>query len=212
QLLRALLWLLAGSDAGGGGPGTKGGGGGGGTSDAREEVLEIASQLAAHQGDGDASQGQGAQDLFTRHFTDLLAYVVGGGSSEEDNGGGWSKGSRLRTGFEALLWSVPGAVGSHLGEVMPIFRELLHDPTRDPELRLNMLALLECVVRQDEVTEESMRPYAEVVLREMVLPNAVWRAGLVAATVRKMTIAVLCTSLRGNKIGVEAVYATAQQV
>ncbi|CAM9495550.1 unnamed protein product, partial [Scytosiphon promiscuus] len=171
-----------------------------------------------------------AQDLFARHFTDLLAYVVGegagaadaggaggsdgggvvNGGSEGVSGGGWDRGSRRRTGFEALLRSAPGAVGEHLGEVMPIFRGLLHDPKRwDPELRLSMLALLECVVKQDKVTEESMRPHAQLVLREMVLPNAVWRAGLVAATV---AIAVLYTSLRGNKIGVEAVYATAEQL
>lgn len=49
-----------------------------------------------------------------------------------------------------------------------------------------MLALLECVVKQDGVTEESLRPHAGTLLKEMVLPNAVWRAGLVAATVRKV--------------------------
>ncbi|CAN0422604.1 unnamed protein product, partial [Ectocarpus sp. 8 AP-2014] len=59
-----------------------------------------------------------------------------------------------------------------------------------------MLALLECVVKHDGVTEESLRPHAETLLKEMVLPNAVWRAGLVAATVRKVAIAVLYTALR----------------
>lgn len=49
-----------------------------------------------------------------------------------------------------------------------------------------MLALLECVVKQEGVAEESLRPHAEMLLKEMVLPNAVWRAGLVAATVRKV--------------------------
>lgn len=58
--------------------------------------------------------------------------------------------------------------------------------SREPELRLSMLALLECVVKQAGVTEESLRPHAETLLKEMVLPNAVWRAGLVAATVRKV--------------------------
>lgn len=53
-------------------------------------------------------------------------------------------------------------------------------------MRLSMLALLECVVKQDGVTEESLRPHAETLLKEIVLPNAVWRAGLVAATVRKV--------------------------
>lgn len=99
-------------------------------------MLQIASQLAAHQDERDACAG--AQDLFTQHFTDLLAYVVGGGGGTVDNGSGvegvtgegWGKGSRRRSGFEALLRSAPGAVGSHLGEVVPIFRGLLHDPTR----------------------------------------------------------------------------------
>lgn len=130
QLLRALLWLLAGSDAGGGGDG--------GDAGAKEEVLEVVSQLAALQ-----TAGGSAQELFTRHFTELLAYVVGNGDSGpaaapgaggtaggEGGGGEWDKGSRRRAGFEALLRSAPAAVGSHLGEVMPIFRGLLHDATR----------------------------------------------------------------------------------
>ena len=313
QLLRALLWLLAGSDAGGGGEG-------GGDPGAKEEVLEVVSQLAAVQtpggnGHGGGGSGGNAQDLFTKHFTELLAYVVGNGdgraptvgAGDGEGGGGWDKGSRRRAGFEALLRSAPAAVGSHLDEVMPIFRGLLHDasrcadggggddlvgcrgegvsfrvdvclwrfvhtckngwfqvlqcitsergqgtvqlsahhlpsvpttmltpatqhattPTtrihhpkkkqahistpdfafvlrhthgfdlarnvfcppvliREPELRLSMLALLECVVKQDGVTEESLRPHAETLLKEIVLPNAVWRAGLVAATVRKV--------------------------
>eukprot|EP00752_Nemacystus_decipiens_P002612 g2445.t1 len=215
DLLRALLWLLAGSDAGSGGEG------GDRDPGAKEEVLEVVSQLAAVQTGG--SRGGNAQDLFTRHFTELLAYVVGGeggapaagvGGAEagDGGGGGWDKGSRRRAGFEALLRSAPAAVGGHLGEVMPIFRGLLHDASREPELRLSMLALLECVVKQDGVTEESLRPHAETLLKEMVLPNAVWRAGLVAATVRKVAIAVLYTALRGNKIGVEAVYSSAEQL
>ena len=57
---------------------------------------------------------------------------------------------------------------------------------REPELRLSMLALLECVLKQEEVTEAGLRPHAEQLVREMVLPNAVWRAGMVAAAVRKV--------------------------
>eukprot|EP00903_Cladosiphon_okamuranus_P019980 g18356.t1 len=215
DLLRALLWLLAGSDGGGGGEG-------GGDTGAKEEVLEVVYQLAAVQAGGGS-----AQDLLKRHFTELLAYVVGpdggeaaattaadaGGAEGADaEGCGWEKRSRRRAGFEALLRSAPAAVGSHLDEVMPIFRGLLRDASREPELRLSMLALLECVVKQEGVTEESLRPHAEILLKEMVLPNAVWRAGLVAATVRKVAIAVLYTALRGSKIGLEAVYASAEQL
>lgn len=132
QLLRALLWLLAGSGAGGG----RGAGGGDEDAGAKEEVLQIASKLASFC-DGGAS----AEDLFSRHFTELLEYVVAGGTAAADGvgpqgaggaggHGGWGKGSRRRTGFEALLRSAPAAVGGHLGEVMPIFRGLLHDATR----------------------------------------------------------------------------------
>eukprot|EP00904_Undaria_pinnatifida_P011354 jgi/Undpi1/7349/HiC_scaffold_22.g09822.m1 len=205
ELLRVLLWLLAGCDAFGG-------------EEAKEEVLEVAALLAGE------SAGQGAQELFAEHFSQLLSSVVGvaaggeGGAlaatpcSGEALDGGWDKGSHRRAGFEALLRSAPRAVGQHLDEVMPIFRGLLHDASREPELRLSMLALLECVMKQEEVTEAGLRPHAGQLLTEMVLPNAVWRAGMVAATVRKVAVAVLYTALRGNKIGVEAVYATAEQL
>lgn len=140
QLLRALLWLLAGSEAGAG----DGGVGDPGAA-AKEEVLEIASQLAAHQDSSSPSSSfrqESAQGLFARHFTDLLACVVGNAAAVGETGGaaagarggegdaGWGKGSRRRGGFEALLRSAPRAVGEHLGEVMPIFRGLLHDATR----------------------------------------------------------------------------------
>ena len=73
-----------------------------------------------------------------------------------------------------------------------------------------MLALLEGVVKQREVAEEALRPHAECLVREMVLPNAVWRAGLVAATVRKVTKAWcgVCDWLMGYGMvsGMSAVY------
>lgn len=59
---------------------------------------------------------------------------------------------------------------------------------REPELRLSILALLECVLKQAEVTEDALRPHAQTLMREMVVPNAVWRAGMVAATVRKVCL------------------------
>lgn len=55
-------------------------------------------------------------------------FLIKQASSEVDDG--WQKGSPRRAGFEALLRSAPRAVGSHLGQVMPVFRELLYDARR----------------------------------------------------------------------------------
>ncbi|CAN0278740.1 unnamed protein product, partial [Ectocarpus fasciculatus] len=92
DLLRALLWLLAGSEAGAG----DGGVGGDPAGAAKEEVLEIVSQLAAHQDSPSSSSSSssssrhegGAQGLFARHFTDLLACVVGSGDAAAAAAGG----------------------------------------------------------------------------------------------------------------------------
>ncbi|CAN0533505.1 unnamed protein product, partial [Ectocarpus sp. 12 AP-2014] len=86
DLLRALLWLLAGSEAGAG----DGVGGDPGAA-AKEEVLEIASQLAAHQDSSSPSSSsrheEDAQGLFARHFTDLLACVVGDATAVGETAG-----------------------------------------------------------------------------------------------------------------------------
>lgn len=83
QLLRALLWLLAGSEAAAAAAARGGVGGSGDPEDNKEEVLEIASALARE------NACDGAQDLFSKHFTELLSYVVG----EGNEGGGWGAGS-----------------------------------------------------------------------------------------------------------------------
>ncbi|CAM9940259.1 unnamed protein product, partial [Choristocarpus tenellus] len=125
---------------------------------------------------------------------------------------GWGKESPQREGFSVLLRSAPKAVGKNLSLVMPIFRGLLHNPERDAELRLSMLALLESVLSHDEVTEEGLRVHSQSLLLETIMPNGIWRAGVVASTVRKVAMATLHTLLRGGKVGIKAIYATTEQV
>lgn len=64
--------------------------------------------------------------------------------------------------------------------------------TADVELRLQMLALLEDLIRKGSQGWESgvyITAASEGIIRDVVLPNLVWRAGRVEATMRKVSLA-----------------------
>ncbi|CAM9917985.1 unnamed protein product [Discosporangium mesarthrocarpum] len=65
---------------------------------------------------------------------------------------------------------------------------------------------------QSQVTEDALRSHCPYILLECIMPNGVWRAGVVASTVRKVAMVTLYTALREGKVGVPTLYATAEQM
>jgi hypothetical protein len=65
----------------------------------------------------------------------------------------------------------------------------------DAEIRLQLMALLESVVGGAGAAA-LMRPFAGRLLSDVIAPNIVWKAGGVASTIRKVSIACLFTVLK----------------
>lgn len=87
----------------------------------------------------------------------------------------------------------PGpVVGELLEDVMPILRVNFH-PDKEADVRLKCFSLLSHLVMNSADTIDSnnkFADFAEIVVRDMILPNCVWHAGRVAAAIR--TTAVSC--------------------
>merc|ERR1719353_2465233 len=81
----------------------------------------------------------------------------------------------------------------------------------EPELRLFFLAMLETALG-DARSNRAFMPYMAGLLLEAVMPNAVWRAGRVASTVRKVTIACLYTLLKQGLADQQCLFKTAAQI
>lgn len=90
-----------------------------------------------------------------------------------------------------LLFTGP-VVGDLLDDIMPILTANFH-PDKDSEVRLKFFSLLSHLMMNCKDTVDSgdkFANFAENVVRDMILPNCVWKAGRVAAAIR--TTAVSC--------------------
>ena len=87
----------------------------------------------------------------------------------------------------------PGpVVGDLLEEISTIFRSCLQ-PEKEPEMRLKFFSLLSRLVQHSATTLDSkdhFGHFAQSFVKDLILPNCVWRAGRTAAAIR--TIAVSC--------------------
>ena len=86
--------------------------------------------------------------------------------------------------------------GSYVGELLDDVIPILvgnFNPEKDPEVRLKFFTLLSNLMMNSKATIDStdkFSDFAEIVLRDMIIPNCVWHAGRVAAAIR--TTAVSC--------------------
>lgn len=102
------------------------------------------------------------------------------------------------------------AVAEHIGQFVPVLMAHL-TPSNEPELRLFFLAMLETALG-DPTLNQSFVPFMADLLLEAIMPNAVWRAGRVASTVRKVTIACLYTLLKQGLADQPCLFKTAAQI
>ena len=83
-------------------------------------------------------------------------------------------------------------VGELLDDVIPILAANFN-PEKDPEVRLKFFSLLSNLMMKCKDTLDSQNKFADfaqVVVRDMILPNCVWKAGRIAGAIR--TTAVSC--------------------
>ncbi|KAH3861633.1 dynein axonemal assembly factor 5-like [Dreissena polymorpha] len=104
----------------------------------------------------------------------------------------WTTHSVERLVFDVAVMEAGPVVGDLLDDVMPILTANFH-PDKEPEVRLKFFSLLSHLMMNHKTTvdsQERFADFAEIVVRDMILPNCVWKAGRVAAAIR--TTAVSC--------------------
>ena len=80
------------------------------------------------------------------------------------------------------------------------------------DVRMSMLALLEGFIRAGSSNWENGRAIsdgAEVVIKDIILPNLVWRVGRVEATIRKVALAACYGMLKAGSVKHEVLYKVA---
>jgi dynein assembly factor 5 len=124
--------------------------------------------------------------------------------------GKWEKDTPQRRLFDTLVrQSLKGSgenpVGLHLHLILPILETTLQ-VTCDPDLRMNMLALISTMLDNAYIGQvcRERDAYGGTMLQRLFLPNAIWRVGRVASSVRKITMRCVSTLLRHRLVTSEA--------
>ncbi len=112
----------------------------------------------------------------------------------------------LLLSFISLIF--PGAViGELLDDIVPIFVANL-GPNKEPEVCLKVFSLLSKLVLNAPSSVDSagkFNDFCVVVVREMILPNLVWKAGRVASAIRTTAVSCLWALLKSSMLNKEKV-------
>ena len=98
-------------------------------------------------------------------------------------------------------------MGEVLDDIIPMFVANLN-PEKDPEVRLKFFTLLSRLLMNASATldsQERFGDFAVTVVRDMILPNCVWRAGRTASAIRKTSISCLWALLQSGVLNRERV-------
>ena len=98
-------------------------------------------------------------------------------------------------------------MGDLLEEIAAIFKCCLH-PDKDPEMRLKFFALLSRLVLSSATTINSKNrfgEFAQSLVKDIILPNCVWRAGRTAAAIRTTAVSCLWALLQSGVLTKEKV-------
>ncbi|XP_070187800.1 dynein axonemal assembly factor 5-like isoform X2 [Littorina saxatilis] len=153
----------------------------------REKGVQLLSELSTAQGQGSVSE------LFQQHTRPLL-------SSYGDSYITWSQHSAERQIFDTLLLEAGPVVGDLLPEIAAIFTCCLN-PDKDAEMRLKFFALLSRLVMTAATTLDSKNRFGEFsqsFVKDIILPNCVWRAGRVAGAIRTTAVSCLWAMLQSG--------------
>ena len=89
------------------------------------------------------------------------------------------------------------------------------NPEKDPEVRLKFFSLLSNLMMNAKATVDStdkFSHFAEIVLRDMIIPNCVWRAGRVAGAIRTTAVSCAWALLQSGALTKEKVMLVNQSI
>jgi hypothetical protein len=82
----------------------------------------------------------------------------------------------------ALLWTRSPRDASHLTP-----SHLASHP-RDPQMRLDMISMMQPLLEWREMTQAIVHRHSASLVIDILLPNLIWRVGMVASTIRKVRL------------------------
>ncbi|XP_056608778.1 dynein axonemal assembly factor 5 [Triplophysa dalaica] len=142
----------------------------------------------------------GMCELYRRHMNDLLLWLF-------DSHHAWTGHSVQKTQLEIIAVQSGPVVGEFLSAFLPLLKSCV-EPSRDPELRLHIFTMLSKLMLDAGNTVDSQGrfgEYMEVVLKDLLLPNLVWRSGRCAAAVRTAALSCVLALLHGAGLQAERV-------
>ncbi|XP_013406264.1 dynein assembly factor 5, axonemal [Lingula anatina] len=167
----------------------------------RSQMRAVLDILAKTHG---LSSGQDLYSLYTKPLLDTF----------QDNYAMWNNFSVERAIFDALLVESGPVVGELLEDVIPIMVANLN-PEKDPEIRLKFFSLLSRLMLNAAGTLDSQQrfgDFAVTVVKDMVIPNCVWKAGRIASAVRKTAVSCLWALLKSGVLPKEKVVTVMEEV
>ena len=146
----------------------------------------------------DLAQAQGMadkQELFARHSQEMVDRL-------QSNSASWTQHSTERLVFETLLMESGPVVGEMIETILPMLQANLQ-PEKDVEVRLKFFKLLSQLLVKASSTLNSQGKFSQqhviTVIRNIILPNCVWRAGRTAGALRTVAISSLWALLHGDE-------------
>ncbi|XP_022319894.2 dynein axonemal assembly factor 5-like [Crassostrea virginica] len=141
------------------------------------------------------------QELFCRHTKPLIDQLKATAAM-------WSVHSTERLVFDTLLIECGPVVGDLLDDVVPILVTNL-DTDKDPELRLKFFSLLSRLVMSAGSTLDSCHKFGEfavTVVKDIIIPNCVWKAGRVAGAIRTTATSCVWALLQSGVLNKEKLF------
>ena len=143
-----------------------------------------------------SSQGmESVHVLYQVHSKDIL-------NTLKDSYKSWTLHSPNCSLFASLLLGAGPVIGQLLDDIIPMLASCLH-PDNDPEMKLQFITILIRLLMNSSSNLDSQKhfsAFAVCVLKDIVLPNCVWKAGRASSAIRTASMSCLQAILQGTLI------------
>ncbi|KAL4658134.1 dynein assembly factor 5, axonemal [Arapaima gigas] len=147
------------------------------------------------------------EELYRQHMDELLSWLSNSLPS-------WTSYSIQRLQLEVVILQSGPVIGEFLPQLFPLLQASLQ-PSRDPEMRLQIFILLSKLLLNASNTLDSQGTFSEhlpVFLPELLMPNLVWHAGRTASAIRTAALSCLLALLQGGALTGEQLIAVEEKL
>lgn len=138
-------------------------------------------------------------DLFSVELSSLIDEM-------QENYESWNKHTPERFIFDLLLRRSQSALVERFEDILHIIAANV-DNSKEYELRMDMLGLVEFMLNQ-EILSESITFYSEVILKMILIPSTVWKVGSPNVKVRKASVICMMRMIDNKLISPKKLHAS----